>query len=131
MILVDASVIIEYLQSPDPNLLSVLQSNDAAICGVTRAEVLAGSRSPKQRQRLAALLDSLSQVALDDAIWDDVGDHLATLRAAGITVPFPDAVLSALAISMDIELWARDQHFLLIQRVCPALKLFQDRPEVD
>src|SRR5712691_641627 len=128
MILVDASVIIEYLQSHDPKLLSVLQSSGAAICGVTRAEVLAGSRSSKQRQRLVALLDSLSQIALDDAIWDDVGDHLATLRTSGITVPFTDAVLSALAIVMDIELWARDQHFPLVQRVFPALKLFQESP---
>ncbi len=126
MILVDASVIIEYLRSQDPKLLSVLQSNGAAICGVTRAEVLAGSRNPKQRQRLVALLDSLNQIALDDAIWDGVGDHLATLRASGITVPFPDAVLSALAIFMDIELWARDQHFPLIQRVFRTLKLFQE-----
>ena len=122
MILIDASVIIEYLRSPDPKLLSVLQSNGAATCGVTRAEVLAGSRSPQQRQRLTALLDSLSQIALDDAIWDDVGDHLATLRASGITVPFPDAVLAALAIFMDLELWTRDQHFSLIQRVFPTLK---------
>ena len=128
MILVDASVIIEYLRSQDPNLLGVLQSHGAAICGVTRAEILAGSRSPQQRQRLAALLDSLSQIALDDAIWDAVGDHLATLRASGITVPFPDAVLSALAVFMDIELWARDQHFPLIQRVFPSLKLFQESP---
>lgn len=128
MILIDASVIIEYLRSPDPKLLSVLQSNGAAICGVTRAEVLAGSRSPQQRQRLTALLDSLSQIALDDAIWDDVGDHLATLRGSGITVPFPDAVLAALAIFMDLELWTRDQHFPLIQRVCPTLKLFQESP---
>ena len=128
MILIDASVIIEYLRSPDPKLLAVLQSNGAAICGVTRAEVLAGSRSPQQRQRLLALLDSLSQIALDDAIWEDVGDHLATLRAPGITVPFPDAVLSALAILMDLELWTRDQHFSLIQRVFPTLKLFQESP---
>ncbi len=128
MILVDASVIIEYLRSQSPKLLSVLQSNGAAICGVTRAEVLAGSRSLSQRQRLVAVLDSLSQIALDDVIWDVVGDHLATLRASGITVPFPDAVSSALAIFIDIEVWTRDQHFPLIQRVFPTLKLFQESP---
>ena len=128
MILVDASVIIEYLQSHDQKLLALMQSNGAAICGVTRAEVLAGSRSPQQRQRLVALLDTLSQIALDETFWDVVGDHLATLRASGITVPFPDAVLSALAVFMDIELWSRDKHFPLIQRVFTALKLFHESP---
>ena len=57
-----------------------------------------------------------------------MGDHLATLRAAGVTVPFPDAVLSMLAISLDIDLWTRDQHFSLIQKVFPALKLFLEMP---
>lgn len=128
MTLVDASVIIEYLQSHNPKLLSAMQANGAAICGTTRAEILAGSRSPKQRQLLVALLDSMSQIALDEAFWDAVGDHLAMLRASGVTVPFPDAVLSALAISLDMELWSRDQHFPLIQRVFPALRLFQESP---
>lgn len=128
MTLVDASIIIEYLQTRSPILLSTMQSNGAAICGVTRAEVLAGSRNPKQRQSLTALLDSMSQITLDDALWDEVGDHLATLRAAGVTVPFPDAVLSRLAISLDIDLWTRDQHFSLIQKVFPALKLFLEMP---
>ncbi len=123
MTLVDASIIIEYLQSRSSQLLTLMQSNGAAICGVTRAEVLAGSRNPKQRQSLTALLDSLSQITLDDSLWDEVGDHLATLRAAGVTVPFPDAILSTLAISLDIPLWTRDQHFSLIQRLFPSLKL--------
>ena len=59
MTLVDASIIIEYLQTRSPILLSTMQSNGAAICGVTRAEVLAGSRNPKQQQSLTALLDSM------------------------------------------------------------------------
>lgn len=128
MTLVDASVIIDYLQTQSPSLLSTMQASSAAICGVTRAEVLAGSRHPRQQQRLRMLLDSMHQITLDDALWDEVGDHLSTLRGAGVTVPFPDAVLSTLAISLDIELWSRDRHFPLIQQVFPALKLFQEPP---
>jgi predicted nucleic acid-binding protein len=124
MILVDASVIIEYLRTPSPNLLAAMQAGDAVICGATRAEILAGARHALQRQRLTLLLDSLGQVAIDDALWDEVGDHLATLRRAGVTVPFPDAILSTLAISLDIELWSRDRHFPLIQQVVPTLKLY-------
>jgi predicted nucleic acid-binding protein len=124
MILIDASIIIEYLQTQNATLLSVMQTNQAAICGVTRAEVLSGSRHPKHRQRL----DTLDQISLSDSFWDVVGDHVAELRSNGVTVPFPDAVLSALSLSLDVELWSRDQHFAHIQRVIPALKLFQEPP---
>ncbi len=74
------------------------------------------------------LLDSLGQITIDDALWDEVGDHLATLRRAGVTVPFPDAILSTVATSLDIELWSRDRHFLSIQKVVPDLKLYQETP---
>jgi predicted nucleic acid-binding protein len=89
MILIDAStIIIEYLQTQNANLLIVMETNKAAICGVTRAEILAGSRHPKHRQRLMQLLDSLDQVRLVDSFWDAVGDHVAVLRTQGVTMPF-------------------------------------------
>ncbi len=37
MILVDASVIIDYLRTPSPDILAVMQTSGAVICGVTRA----------------------------------------------------------------------------------------------
>jgi predicted nucleic acid-binding protein len=49
MILIDASIIIEYLQTKNAKLLSIMQANQGAICGATRAEVLSGSRHPKHR----------------------------------------------------------------------------------
>jgi predicted nucleic acid-binding protein len=57
-----------------------------------------------------------------------VGDNLAVLRAAGVTVPFTDAALATLALSLDIELWARDKHFPVIRKVLPQLKLFPEPP---
>jgi predicted nucleic acid-binding protein len=69
-----------------------------------------------------------AQVAIPDTIWDTVGDALAALRAAGVTVPFPDAVLACVAITYGLELWTRDQHFSLMQAVLPQLRLFQEPP---
>ena len=37
-------------------------------------------------------------------------------------------VLATVAISNDIELWTRDTHFPMIQKVLPALKLFVEPP---
>jgi len=128
MILVDASVVIGYVKKPDPKVLGLFQVHGAAVCGITRAEVLHGARNPADRQRLLHQLTILTQVAIPDSIWDAVGDALAALRAAGVTVPFPDVVLACVAIDYGIELWTRDQHFSLMQAVLPKLRLFQEPP---
>ena len=51
MIIVDASVVIDYIRSQDPKLQTLLLALPVAICGVTRAEVLCGSRDPAHRRR--------------------------------------------------------------------------------
>jgi predicted nucleic acid-binding protein len=128
MILLDSCVVIDYSRGKDPKLLSLFAALPLAVCGVVRAEILAGVRSATDRNKLIALLDSVAQVPIPDAIWDTIGDNLRTLRAGGITVPFPDAVLVTVAIGHAYEFWTRDAHFGLIQRVLPALKLFQEPP---
>lgn len=128
MILVDTSVVIDYLRTADAKLFALFVANDAAICGITRAEVFHGTRSPADRVRLVRALDSFRQVPLPDTLWDAVGDHLADLRSGGVTVPFPDAVIATVAIANGVELWTRDNQFLHVQRVLPALRLFIEPP---
>ena len=95
---------------------------------MTRAEVLAGARDPKHRGRLVAALNSFFQLPIPDTLWDEIGDHLNALRAGGVTVPFADVVIAAVAIAGGMELWTRDNQFQLIQGVLPQLKLFQEPP---
>jgi len=128
MILVDTSVLIAQLRTGDPQLLAHFKTHGAVICGVTRAEVLYGVRTPADRARFIAALNALPQVPILDGLWDQAGLNLATLRAAGLPVPLADAVIATLAIDLDIELWARDQHYLLIQKAIPALRLFSEPP---
>src|SRR5262245_57167603 len=66
MILVDASVLIDYFRSGDAKLLAHLQAFTGAICGITRGELLHGARDPKHRQSLIAALDALKQVTIPD-----------------------------------------------------------------
>lgn len=126
MMLLDTSVVIDLFRAQNDRILDVILEQDVAVCGITRAEVLHGARDASHRVKLMAALDLFQSVALPEAIWDQVGDNLAALRASGITVPLADAIIATLAITNDIELWARDQHFLLIRQVLPALKLFQE-----
>lgn len=128
MILVDTSVVIEYLRTADPRLFSLFQSHDAAICGITRAEVLHGARSASHVTRLIAALDAFRQVPIPDSLWDQIGTNLASLRAAGVTVPFADAIIASIALIHAVPLWTLDSQFGLIQRVLPSLQLFVPPP---
>ncbi|HZZ80651.1 MAG TPA: hypothetical protein VFE62_19265, partial [Gemmataceae bacterium] len=62
-------------------------------------------KDPADRQRLYQQLNVFAQIAIPDSLWDAVGDALATLRAAGVVVPFPDTVLACVAIQYGIELF--------------------------
>ncbi len=128
MTLVDTSVVIDFLRSGDPKLLGLFRSLPGAICGVTRAEVLHGARSPADRGRLLTILNAIAQLPIPEPLWDAVGELLAALRAAGVTVPFNDATIAALAVSLGVELWTRDAQFQMIQRVEPRLTLYQEPP---
>jgi len=128
MILVDASVLINFLRTKDAKIDGLLRSLPVAVCGVTRAEVFAGARDPKERQKLVTFLKPFQHIPIADSVWDQVGDNLAALRAAGLTVPFADAIIATLGIALDVEIWARDRHFKDMQQVLPALKLFQEPP---
>jgi predicted nucleic acid-binding protein len=128
MILVDTSVVIDWSQGKDAKLRQLLPSLPVAVCGVTQAELLHGSRDPAHRQKLLADLAAFQFVAIPDALWITVGDNLAVMRSNGITVPLADAVIATLGIENDLEVWARDPHFPMVQKVLPRLKLFQEPP---
>jgi predicted nucleic acid-binding protein len=56
MILVDTGVLIDFLRTKDPKLDQLFRTEPVAVCGVTRAEILAGSRNAGDRQRLLQFL---------------------------------------------------------------------------
>jgi len=128
MILVDTSILIAYVRGKEPKLTAALPTIPAAVCGIVRAELLCGARDAKHRQDLLTLLATFSQIAISEAVWDTVGDNSADLRGNGVTVPFPDAVLATLGIEHDLEVWSRDPHFVMMQKVLRGLKLFQEPP---
>jgi predicted nucleic acid-binding protein len=128
MILVDTGVVIDYAKGQDARLRALLPTLPVVLCGITRAEVLHGARNPAHRGNLLTLLGTFGQLPIPDTLWDTVGDYLATLRAGGVTVAFADVVIAAVALANGIELWTRDQHFTHVQRILPALKLFQEPP---
>ncbi len=59
-------------------------------------------------------------------MWNDIGNIQAELRSNGVTVPLADVVLSAVTMSLDVEIWTRDTDFINMQKVLTALKLYHE-----
>jgi predicted nucleic acid-binding protein len=123
VILLDASVLIEYLRRRDARLEKAMNELDLGVCGVTRAEVLHGAQGEEDEKTLLRLLDEFTPVILSEEIWDKLGHRLRQLRSRGVIVPFSDAVLATVALERDVHLWTYDRHFRLIADILP-LKLY-------
>ena len=128
MILADAGILIAYDRGKDLRLVTLVDTLPVGVCGTTRAEVVAGARTPTERSDTVLMLDTFLQVATPEAVWDRVGDHLAVLRAAGLKVPFPDAVVATRGLLLNVEVWARDPHFPAMAAHLPGLRLFAEPP---
>ncbi|MFO0807260.1 MAG: hypothetical protein U0746_01415 [Gemmataceae bacterium] len=50
MILADTSVVIDYVKGHDAKLVALVPTLPISVCGVTRAELLCGVRTPADRQ---------------------------------------------------------------------------------
>ena len=124
MILLDTSVIVDYLRSPTDRMRRLFLENGSAICGVTRAELLYGAKREDDLLRIMTALAAFRPLDIPESVWSNLGEHLFALRSHGITVPFQDALLATVAIYHQVELWTRDAHFKMMQPVLPALRLF-------
>jgi predicted nucleic acid-binding protein len=126
MILVDTSVLVDYLRAPSDRVLHSLETQSAAICGVIRAELMAGVKSPADAARIAAAVDSLDYLPTPEEAWELLGENLSRLRAAGVSVPLSDALIATLAIEYGVQVWTRDAHFERIRGVIPLLSLMPE-----
>lgn len=124
MVLVDSSVVIDFLWSKDARTRQLLVALPAGICGVTRAEVLFGARNDAEINDLIEVLDSFFSLAIPDEVWTQTGIHLSLLRRAGLKLPLSDVVIASLAIHINAEVWTNDRHFTLMQSLLPTLRLF-------
>lgn len=86
------------------------------------------ARNAADYGRILGALAVLPPVSIAESLWEKVGGNLFHWRTSGITVPFQDAVIAAVAIENGIESWTRDRQFAMIQRVLPALRLFAEPP---
>src|SRR4051794_5133610 len=105
MILLDTSVLIQYLRTGDVTILNVLATNPTTVSVVTRAEILQGAKSTSDFTRLTGVLDGFLQVGVENATWVELAQNLFQFRSRGITAPFPDALIATIAVRHGHEVW--------------------------
>ena len=124
MILVDTNIIINFWKNPSEKIAAVFTSEDIVICGIVKAELLHGARSEKDFNKIIEALSEFPLLEIGNDLWDFLGNVLFRLRRNGLTIPFQDAVLTALALMNNARLWTDDKHFQLVAPVFPDLMFF-------
>ena len=122
-ILVDTNILIDYLKNPTDNATKIFEQNEIATCGVIVTELLRGSKSPKESEKLKTALECFEYLDFEKADWIEIAELFIKLKKSGVTVPFQDGIISYLAIKHNCKVWTKDCHFKVIQSVIPVLEL--------
>ena len=124
-VIVDTSIWVDYLRGRDVRqreaIASLLQNGRVYMCGVVLAELLAGTRTEGDRDRIATLFRGLPYLEFSRPTWTAAGLLSANLRSRGNTIPFADLLIGALALENGYGVFTRDAHFQSI----PNVSLYQ------
>jgi predicted nucleic acid-binding protein len=127
MVLVDSSVWIEAFRRKGRlevklALESLLDAYEAQWCTPVRLEVLGGARA-EERARLGRHFSVIPYRICAEADWDRSIALAWKLRDNGLTVPWLDVVIAALALHDDVRLYTLDAHFTRIAELT-GLRLY-------
>jgi len=84
--------------------------------GMIRLEILAGTRTVKEFQRLKMRLDALDSVDTDNSLWQEACELGFKMRRKGITVPYTDILIAACALKTESTIVHADAHFDLMAK---------------
>jgi len=93
------------------SLAQALNDRDVISCGVVMYELFQGVRSVRESDVLRAAFSSLRYLEMDRDLWLSAAQISASLRGKGITLPFSDIIIAALAYHHDLVVLTVDQHF--------------------
>lgn len=120
-VLVDTSAWIEFFRKDGEaayrNAIStLLDDNEAALCGIVLTELLKGARSDKEYRELEDRLATLVYLETPEVIWKQAGRLASQLLRRGVQVPTTDLVIATIAIENRLPLLQKDRHFPILQR---------------
>ena len=119
LVLIDTSVwILALRKSPSPlikdEVAHLLAENRVAIVPLIRLELLGGTKSVSEFNRLKSRLSAVHQMPIDEATWDTAIQLAFKLRQHGTIVPYTDILIASAAIFTGCLLLHADRHFDLM-----------------
>jgi len=127
MMLIDSSIYISLIrQGQDVRfvLRRLIQGGEILSCGLVRAEVVRGARSPKIRNDLSDMFDVLPEIPTDAKLWREVTDLAWRLDRQGVVLPIADLVIASCALRAKAMLVSLDEHFTKV----PGLQTSREIP---
>lgn len=125
MVLVDSSAWIESLRRHGDMKVKLaieglLEAYEAQWCAPVRLEVLGGSRKD-ERRRLGQYFSVVPYRICREDDWERAISLAWRLRDKGLTLPWMDVLIAAIAIHDGVRLYAIDAHFPEMARHCPLV----------
>ena len=125
MVLVDSSAWIESLRRHGDlkvklAIEGLLDVYEALWCTPVRLEVLGGARQ-EERQKLGQYFSVIPYRSCGEDDWERAVSLAWSLRDKGLTVPWLDVLIAAIAIHDQIRLYAVDTHFADIAKHSPLM----------
>jgi hypothetical protein len=125
-VIVDTSIWIQFFNFPQSKekkeVDKLLNDNRVALVGVIVSELLQGSRSQEDFEKIEDKINALPYVKVSKNTWMEVGRTSFKLRKQGITLPLTDILIATLAKESGGEIYTLDPHFKKI----PQVKLYKD-----
>jgi predicted nucleic acid-binding protein len=79
-----------------------------------KLELLGGTKTKKEFDRLKSRLDALYEISTDSKLWGSAGQLAFDLQRKGLTIPYTDILIASAAIESKVILLHADLHFDLI-----------------
>ena len=119
LVLIDTSAwILALRKSPSPAIKDevdhLLAENRVAIAPMIRLELLGGTKSLSEFNRLKSRLDALHQIPTNEANWELATQLAFKLRQQGKVIPYADILIGSAAILAGCLLLHADRHFDLM-----------------
>jgi predicted nucleic acid-binding protein len=127
-ILVDSAVYIDRMRAGEDIrqlLLPHLRAGNLFNCGIVRAEVLRGMKTPAARDAMEGFFDIVPEVPADARLWRAVSHLGWQLGRRGKWPPVTDLAIAACATRVNATVVSPDAHFQDI----PGLRILPDLPE--
>lgn len=79
--------------------------------GMLRLELLGGARTQEEWRRLGDLVSALHYFPVEEEHWEEAAHWGFQLRRQGVSVPFTDLLIGAVAKRHGAVVLHRDRHF--------------------